>query len=34
MAQDELWLKKYREVKTFIETRRRNLSSHTPKEQG
>ena len=27
-------LKKYREVGAFIETHRRNLSSHTPKERG
>ena len=28
MTQDELWLKKYQEVKAFIETNHRNLSRH------
>lgn len=28
MAQDELWLKKYQEVKAFIETNQRNLSRY------
>ena len=27
MTQDELWLKKYQEVKSFIESRHRNLST-------
>ncbi len=30
MTQDELWLKKYQEVKAFIETNRRNPSRHNP----
>ena len=33
MTQDELWLKKYQEVKAFIETNRRNLSRHNPEER-
>ena len=33
MTQDELWLKKYQEVKAFIETNRRNPSRHNPEER-
>lgn len=34
MPQDEQWLKKYREVKAFIEIHHRNPSRHNPEEQG
>lgn len=34
MTQDELWLKKYREVKDFIETNHRNPSRYVPEERG
>ena len=34
MTQDELWLKKYREVKEFIEVNHRNPSRHVPEERG
>ena len=33
MKQNELWLKKYQEVKTFIETNHRNPSRHNPEER-
>lgn len=33
MTQDELWLKKYQEVKAFIETHHRNPSHHNPEER-
>ena len=33
MTQDELWLKKYQEVKAFIETNQRNPSRHNPEER-
>lgn len=32
MTQDELWLKKYREVKAFIESNHRNPSRHCIEE--
>lgn len=32
MTQDELWLKKYQEVKAFIETNHRNPSRHRIEE--
>lgn len=34
MTQDERWLVKYNEVKTFIETNHRNPSKHDPEERG
>lgn len=34
MTQDEVWLKKYQEVMTFIETNHRNPSRHKPEERG
>lgn len=34
MTQDELWLKKYGEVMTFIETNHRNPSRYNPEERG
>lgn len=34
MTQDERWLTKYNEVKTFIETNHRNPSKHDPEERG
>ena len=34
MTQDERWLDKYNEVKTFIETNRRNPSKFIPEERG
>ena len=34
MTQDEKWLSKYNEVKTFIETNKRNPSKFIPKERG
>lgn len=34
MKQDEIWLKKYQEVMTFIETNHRNPSRHNPEERG
>lgn len=34
MTQDELWLKKYNEVITFIETNKRNPSRYDPEERG
>ena len=33
MTQDELWLKKYQEVKASIETNHRNPSRHNPEER-
>ena len=34
MTQDEKWLAKYNEVKTFIETNHRNPSKHDDEERG
>ena len=34
MTQDERWLAKYNEVKTFIETNKRNPSKHDDEERG
>lgn len=34
MTQDELWLKKYQEVISFIETNHRNPSRYDPEERG
>ena len=34
MTQDELWLKKYQEVVTFINTNKRNPSKHDDEERG
>lgn len=34
MMQDERWLAKYNEVKTFIETNTRNPSKFIPEERG
>ena len=34
MIQDERWLNKYKEVKTFIETNKRNPSKFIPEERG
>lgn len=34
MTQDELWLKKYQDVKTFIESNHRNPSRYDPEERG
>ena len=33
MTQEALWLKKYQEVKAFIETNHRNPSRHNPEER-
>lgn len=33
MTQDERWLAKYNEVKTFIEINHRNPSKHDPEER-
>lgn len=33
MTQDELWIKKYQEIITFIETYKRNPSKHNPEER-
>ncbi len=33
MTQDEKWLAKYNEVKTFIVTNHRNPSKHDPEER-
>ena len=33
MTQDERWLAKYKEVKTFIETNHRNPSKYDPEER-
>lgn len=34
MTQDEKWLLKYNEVKSFIETNKRNPSKFIPEERG
>ena len=34
MTQDEKWLAKYNEVKSFIETNKRNPSKHDAEERG
>ncbi len=34
MTQEELWLKKYQEVKNFIEINHRNPSRYDPEERG
>ena len=34
MTQDELWLQKYQEVVTLIETNKRNPSKHSDEERG
>lgn len=34
MTQDVLWLKKYNEVISFIETNKRNPSKNNPEERG
>lgn len=34
MTQDERWLEKYNEVKTFIERNHRNPSKHDEEERG
>ena len=34
MTQDELWLKKYDEVVSFIETNKRNPSRYVAEERG
>lgn len=34
MNQKELWLNKYQEVVTFIETNKRNPSKHSDEERG
>ena len=33
MTQDERWLKRYNEVKNFIETNHRNPSKYAPEEK-
>ena len=33
MTQDERWLERFNEVKTFIETNHRNPSKHNPEER-
>ena len=33
MTQDKLWLKKYQEIITFIETNKRNPSKHNSEER-
>lgn len=33
MTQDEKWLVRYHEVKSFIETNHRNPSKHNPEER-
>ncbi len=33
MTQEERWLEKYNEVKSFIETNHRNPSKHNPEER-
>ena len=33
MTQDEKWQKRYEEVKTFIETNKRNPSKYAPEER-
>ena len=34
MTQDELWMSKYQEVVTFIESNKRNPSKHDDEERG
>lgn len=34
MTQEDRWLKRYNEVKTFIETNKRNPSKHNDEERG
>lgn len=34
MTQDEIWLSKYQEVLSFIETHHRNPSRYDPEERG
>ena len=34
MTQDERWLERYNEVKSFIETNHRNPSKHSDEERG
>lgn len=34
MTQDELWIAKYNEVETFIDTNKRNPSKFIPEERG
>ena len=34
MSQDELWLNKYQEVVSFIQTNKRNPSKHDDEERG
>ena len=34
MSQDELWLNKYQEVVSFIQTNKRNPSKHSDEERG
>ena len=34
MTQDERWLARYNEVKSFIETNHRNPSRYNPEERG
>lgn len=34
MTQDDRWLEKYNEVKSFIETNKRNPSKHDDEERG
>lgn len=34
MTQDEKWLAKYNEVRSFIETYKRNPSRYNPEERG
>lgn len=34
MTQDEKWQERYNEVKTFIETNKRNPSKHSDEERG
>ena len=34
MIQDDVWVKKYQELMTFIETNHRNPSRHNPEERG
>lgn len=34
MNQDEQWLSKYNEIRSFIETNKRNPSKYIPEERG
>ena len=34
MTQDERWLARYKEVKSFIEANKRNPSKYVPEERG